>query len=238
MALTYDTYRVQIANLMAMDVNGEQFALLTPGMITYAEQRIYRELDLIDTIRRNSNLSVLQGNREFVLPTNGSEGLIFYTVQQVNLFYPASSSPETGSRLPLQPVSRDFLDAVYGSGNTYTGTPQYFAMEKQDTIILGPFPDGNYRLEIVGTIRPTPLSSSNQQTILTQLLPDLFVAASMVYATGWQRDYGAQADNPQQGASWEGQYQALRGSANSEELRKKFWGPGWSSLSNTPPPGR
>ena len=42
---------------------------------------------------------------------------------------------------------------------------------------------------------------------------------------------GSQSDNPQQAQSWEAQYQGLIKSAEMEEVRKKFAGPGWTSLS-------
>jgi hypothetical protein len=238
MALDFNSYVAQIANIMAVSSQTPQFQTMLPGMITYAEQRIYRELDLLDTIRRNADFSILQGNRNFTLPVNQPGDLKFITVMQISAFAPPGSSPETGSRVPMQPVSREFLDAVYGSGSVTTGTPTYFAMTDQDTIIVGPYPDGNYRLEITGTVRPLPLSANNTTTFLTEFLPDLFVAASMIFASGYQRDFGAQADNPQQAASWEQIYGQLFASAGAEELRKKFYGPGWTTYSNTKPADR
>lgn len=230
MALNYTSYVAQLANIMTVTSNTPQFQLMLPGCIDYAEQRIYRELDLLSTVIRDASSGTFAGVREFTLPVT-SQGK-FVTVQGINLFYPAGTTAATGSRAPLQPVSRDFLEAAYGSGNTGAGQPNYFAMIDQWTIILGPWPNGSYRLEVVGTIRPTPLSVNNPTTFLTTYLPDLFVAASMVFASGYQRDFGSQADNPQQSQSWESQYERLFASANGEEMRKKFSGPGWTSYSN------
>ena len=56
----------------------------------------------------------------------------------------------------------------------------------------------------------------------------------MIFATAYQRDFGAQVDNPAQGVSWEGQYSKLMQSANIEELRKRFMGPGWQSMQPSP----
>lgn len=234
MALNYTSYVAQIANIMTVTSNTAQFQTMLPGMIDYAEQRIYRELDLLNTVVRDASSGTSTGVREFTLPVT-SQGK-FVTVQGINLFSPAGTTAATGSRAPLQPVSRDFLEATYGSGNTGSGQPSYFAMIDQWTIILGPWPNGSYRLEVVGTIRPTPLSSDNPTTFLTTYLPDLFIAASMVFASGYQRDFGSQADNPQQSQSWESQYERLFASANGEEVRKKFAGPGWTSYSATANP--
>lgn len=229
MSLTYTTYVAQIANIMSVTSTTGQFQTMLPGMIEYSEQRIYRELDLLQTVVRNSDYGTSSGVREFTLPIT-SQGK-FITVQGINLFFPAGTTASTGSRAALQPVSRDFLEATYGSGNTGAGQPVYFAMIDQWTVILGPWPNGSYRLEVVGTIRPSPLSSTNTTTFLTEYLPDLLIAASMIYASGYQRDFGAQADNPQQSQSWESQYERLFASANGEEVRKKFAGPGWTSYS-------
>ena len=234
MSLTYTTYVDQITNIMAVKSTTPQFQTMLPGMIDYAEQRIYRELDLLNTVVRNSSLSLSAGNRNFTLPTT-SNG-IFVTVQGINVVTPAGTPPDSGTRVALQPVARDYLDTVYNSATGTAGIPKYFAMIDQTNIIVGPWPAANYTVEVIGTVRPNPLSSGNPNTFLTQYLPDLFIAASMVFASGYQRDFGSQADNPQQATSWEMQYQTLFKSANSEELRKKFAGPGWTSLSSVAVP--
>ena len=58
---------------------------------------------------------------------------------------------------------------------------------------------------------------------------DLLIAASMVWVTGYQRNFGAQGNDPQYASSWEGQYQIAFKSANVEELRKK-----WTSITRGP----
>ena len=232
--MTYTTYVAQIANIMAVESTTTQFQIMLPGMIDYAEQRIYRELDLLNTVVRNDSSSLLTGNRNFTLPTttNGN----FITVQGINVITPAGNTADNGTRNALQPTVRDFLDTVWNS-STGAGLPALFAMIDQFNIIVGPWPNAAYRVEVIGTIRPTPLSMTNTTTFLTQYLPDLFLAASMIFASGYQRDFGSQADNPAQSQSWETQYEKLFTSANTEELRKKFAGPGWTSLSSiaTPP---
>ena len=228
MSMTYATYVAQVANIMAVDPATTQFQTMLPGMIDYAEQRIYRELDLLNTVSRNDTSSFTVSNRNFTLPTTANGNYI--TVQGINVITPAGFAADSGTRNALQPTTRDYLDTVW---NSVTGSalPQYFAMIDQFNIIVGPWPNAAYQVEVIGTIRPNPLSASNSTTFLTQYLPDLFLAGSMIFATGYQRDFGSQADNPAQAVSWEGQYEKLFASANAEEMRKKFAGPGWTSLS-------
>lgn len=229
MSMTYTTYVAQVANIMAVDPATTQFQTMLPGMIDYAEQRIYRELDLLNTVVRTATSAFVATNRNFTLPTTANGNYI--TVQGINVITPAGSTPDDGTRNPLQPTTRDYLDSVW---NSISGSslPKLFAMIDQFNIVVGPWPDSNYTVEVIGTIRPNPLSVTNTTTFLTQYLPDLFLAASMIFATGYQRDFGSQSDNPAQAVSWESQYEKLFASANGEELRKKFAGPGWTSMSS------
>lgn len=230
--MDYGSYISQIANLMAADSTTPEFQTMVQGMIPYAEDRIYRELDLLNTTVVNYANSFTAGSRSFTLPTNGANG-IFYTVTGINVITPAGATPDAGTRNQMTAVTMDYLNAVWNSA-TGASVPQEFAMVNQFTIVVGPWPDANYNVEVVGTIQPAPLSSTNTTTFLTDYLQDLFVAASMVFASGYMRDFGSQADNPQQAQSWESQYQTLLKSAMLLELRKKWAGPGWTPFSSVP----
>lgn len=230
--MDYTSYIAQIANLMAADPTTPEFLLMVRGMIPYAENRMYRELDLLYTVVANATQNLTAGNRYFMLPTNGQNG-IFYTVTGLNVITPAGSTADAGVRHQLAPVTMDYLNAVWNSNDTL-GVPTEFAMLDQFNIAVGPWPDANYIVEVIGTIQPAPLSQDNPTTFLTTYLTDMFIAASMIFASGYMRDFGSQADNPQQAQSWETQYETLYKSAGLLELRKKFAGPGWTSLSSVP----
>ena len=221
MSLDYTTYVAQISNIMSVSSATSQFQTMLPGMIDYAEQRIYRELNLVSTRIINSASSLTANDRVFTLPTDQGR---FVTVTAVNVITPAGTPAASGTRNVLQHMPQNFVDYI-GPTNTSTSAsdiPIAFYMKDQNTIIVGPAPGAAYNVEVIGTIRPTPLSSANPTTFLTLYLPDLFVAASMVFGSGYQRDFGSQADNPSQAVSWETQYEKLFASANAEELRKKY----------------
>ena len=55
------------------------------------------------------------------------------------------------------------------------------------------------------------------------------VAAGMIFASGYMRDFGAQTDNPQMAQSWESQYNNLLKSQNADSLRMKFQSQAWTS---------
>lgn len=231
--MNYTTYIAQIANLMAADSTTPEFQTMVPGMIAYAENRIYRELDLLNTVVVNATQSLTAGNRAFAIPTNGSNG-IFYTVTGVNVITPiTATTANAGTRNQLAAVTMDYLNAVWNS-SAGAGVPKEFAMVDQFNIIVGPWPDKAYLVEIIGTVQPAPMSATNPTTFLTNYLQDLLIAASMIFASGYMRDFGSQADNPSQAQSWENQYVTLLKSAMLLELRKKWAGPSWTPYSSVP----
>jgi hypothetical protein len=223
MSYTYSSWITAAADLLITQTDNDDFVTIIPSAIDYAEQRIYRELDLLQTRVTNSSSALASGNRNFALPSG------YVVVEELNLISPAGTSASAGTRYPLVPVARPYLDYVY-PGNLVTGQPVNFAMVDQNNVIVGPAPDGNYVIEVVGTQRPTPLSASNTTTFLTTNLPDLWMAATMIFFSGFQKNFGAQGDDPKMAVSWESQYQALRASADSEEWRKRFMASAWSSI--------
>lgn len=231
MSLTYTTYVEQLSNLMVIGSTDPNFTTFLPGCIDYAEQRIYRELDLLYTQTTNATASLSSGNRNFTLPFGLGD---FITVDNFNVITPAGIGVAAGTKVALTAVDRSFIDIVYPSNVTVTGVPLYYAMASNTQVILGPSPSGAFLAEVIGTVRPTPLSSTNTSTILCEYVPDVFMAASMVFASGFMRDFGAQADNPQMGASWESQYKTLIGSASVEQARAKFESEGWTSAQPSP----
>jgi len=221
MSLNYTTYVNQIANLMVQSQSDTNFQTMLPGMIDYAEGRIYRELDLQATRVSDTTVTLSSGNNSVTLPTDQ----YILVVEQFNVL----SIGTNPSRTPLTPATKEYIDFAWPT-STATGVPIYYAAVNDTTFKVGPAPDQAYPLEVVGTIRPTPLSASNSSTWLTQHLADLFIAASMVFASGYMRNYGAQADDPNMPGSWESQYSKLLASANAEELRKRFQSQGWTPM--------
>lgn len=220
--LTYSQYVDQIANLAIVPTSDPNFVILLPQMITYAENRIYRDLDLLSTVTTYDQSATASGVRNVTIPQG-----TFVTVQNVNVLTGGST------RNPLLPVTKEFLDNVWGS-STGSSLPTYFALLNDTTIIFGPWPDAIYPLEIIGTIRPASLAADNPTTFISLYLPDLMIMASMIFISAYQRDFGRQSDDPQMSMSYEAQYQALLKGATVEEYRKKFESVGWTSMSPSP----
>lgn len=230
--LTYNTFTTALANFMVVPVGDSSFVSALPNIIDDAEQRIYRDLDLLVTVTRDYSTALTAGNRNFTFPTP-SPG-IFVVVETINVVTPAgTTNPDLGTRNALVPATKEFLDMVYPSSSG-SGLPQYFGMVTQTSIVVGPWPDDTYQVEVVGTVRPAPLSSTNTTTFLSVNLPDLFLNAALVMGAGYLKNYGAAVDDPKMAMTWESRYQSALQSARTEENRKKFASQGWSSKEPAP----
>jgi len=302
--LTYSQYVEQIATMAVVPSTDPAFQIILPQMITYAENRMYRDLDFLFTSVATTSYNMTAGSRSInvnastfpggtlVVPEQinvlaltaaftgsisgttltvtaitsgtivtamvisglgitpgttvvslgtGSGGVGTYTVGTSQTVASTSitgnktsTSADTADRVPLLPTTKEFLDAVYGSGAVANrGLPQYWVPFDDYTFLVGPYPDQSYTIELVGTYRPASLSSSNTTTFISLNLPDLMIMASMVYISAYQRNFGRASDDPQMAVTYEAQYQALLRGAMSEENRKKFEASAWSSQSQS-----
>jgi hypothetical protein len=232
--LDYPGYVKQIATMAVVDETDPNFLTIIPQAITYAENRICRDLDFLFTSVPNSTYSLTPSSRTLTLPAE-----LFVVPEQINVITPFNAaSADAGVRVPLLPVTREFLDATCSDPSQLT-VPKYFApigdRAGNMVFIVGPYPDAAYRVEIVGTFRPDSLSATNTKTFISIYLPELMVMAYMIYISGYQRNFGATtANDPQQPVSYESQYTALLMGAMTEESRKKFQAAAWSSKSSSP----
>jgi hypothetical protein len=123
--------------------------------------------------------------------------------------------------------------------------PKFFAPYGGDPVtsgntwmnfLIGPNPDINYPQSIVGSTRMNSLAwyantsqSATGTTFISTFLPDLLLMASMVYISGYQRNFSAASDDPNMAVNYEKQYQTLLKGAMVEEARKRFRASAWSS---------
>ena len=221
-----NSYVDQIATMAVVQPTDPAYLTILPQMITYAENRMYRDLDFLFTSIATTAYGLTAGSRQIAVPAG-----TFVVPEQINVLV-GSSNPDLATRTPLLATTKEFLDACYGSGAVSNrGLPQYFCPFDDYTFLVGPYPDQNYACEIIGTYRPDSLSATNPTTFISLYLPDVFIMASMIYISAYQRNFGRANDDPQMAVTYESQYQALLKSAMTEENRKKFEAAAWSSQS-------
>lgn len=238
MPYNYTSYVASLTSLLvAPDTQGQaNLMVMLPNIIDYAELRMYRDLDLLTTLVPLVTTSI-PFNRNLAVPSTA------IVVQSANMITPANTIPDNGTRNPMTRTTIEFINAAYPQSTTLGISPsvsQYYALQNNNTFSVGGSnytaifsspPDNTYLVEFMSTVRPTPLSAANANTVLTQFFPDMFLAASMIFAAGYQRDFSAQSDDPKLAQSWENQYQLLKSSAETEELRKKAMSSDWTTFS-------
>lgn len=223
MAYDYLTYCNALRTELVVPLNKSDtaFELILPRIIEAAELRCYRELDFLATRSAVSTAVTAASSRDVTLPTS------IIVLESVNLISPAgTTNPESGTRLPLERVSLDFLNFTWPVAAT-TGTPTKYALLSDTLMRLAPTPAGIFTCECIGTARPTALSASNTSTFLTANVPDLFLAASNKYGADYLQD-------TELSAIWEAAYRAAFASVNLEALRQKAASVSWSPYTPTP----
>lgn len=217
MSYNYTQFVAELANLAGTVSNNQFFAIELPNAIDYAEQRLFRDLDLTATeiIQRGVFASI--GSRGLAVPSNfiAITGLAYITGAQ--------------DLHRLTPCSLAVLDALWpsvqpaGPPRLYNYFSQGFGANK-GLVSLGPYPDLPYEFSVVGTARPAPLTSTNVATFLTTYLPDLFLVAAMIHMCAYQKNWAATANDPNASLTWETQYAKLLASANVEQMRVRYAG--------------
>ena len=223
--LTYSTYVSQIATMAVINSYNlsdptDPFTIILPQMINYAELRMQRDIDFLNTVN-SQTFSGSAGVNTISLGTNYP----FVTIQNI-----AVNDPTSGFQNQLMPVTKEWMWNVYPVGSSKS-LPQYFAPFDDNLFLLGPIPDQSYTYVVTGTSRFPTLSSTNPTTFISTYLPDVFIMVSMIYISAYQRNFGKAVDDPAMAVTYESQYQALLKSAVIEESRKKFEASGWSSMS-------
>jgi hypothetical protein len=168
--------------MAVVDQTDANYLAILPAMVTYAENRMYRDLDFLFTSTSITGYAITNGSRQITIP----EGTIVVS-EQINVITPAGQiNPDAGTRNPLLPTTKEYLDAVYGSAS-YTGIPRYFVPFNDNLFLVGPFSDATYYVEIVGTYRPASLSSTNTTTWVSLNAPEALLYACLIQAYSYTK---------------------------------------------------
>ena len=142
MALTYAQNKTLIATYMAQDETDTNFLTALPSFIAYGENRLYRELDLLNTVVRDISGFLTANIRNFALPSAMGR---FVTVNEINVITPTGYTVDNGTRNPLLPVSQQVLDLTWptNTASATTVVPAQFAMVTDQLVVVGPPPGSN-----------------------------------------------------------------------------------------------
>lgn len=215
-----------------------QLQAVLPQILSYAEGRIQRDLDLLNSQTSNT-YTLTAGQQMFPIPLDD-----FFTIQTLEVVQPGGVGAPS---CPLTETSKEFIQNVYGSSLSTAGIPKYYAKYGDDfnsdqdsntNIYFGPAPGFGFTLKVTGTQRTPSLYTfasfgiaDSNYTYISNYLPDMLTIASMIFISMYQRNWGGSSDDSPMGLSYEKQYQALRLGAIPEENRRKSQGSAWSNYS-------
>jgi hypothetical protein len=237
---------LKVMNEVPLNNTDDAFLRIVPRMFLYADGRIYRDHAFLQTLMTQTQpITLTARNRDVLLPTS------VMVLRSVNVCTPAGAITTFTKRTPLDRIPPEVLDFFWPQASFRPGVPQKYAVvggfappivpapampsqALQLTVRFMPTPDQNYPVEFLGDIRPLPLSNKNPETFLSVYYPELYIAACMIFAAGYQRDFGAQADDPGRAQSWEGQYKALSQGVALEAARMRGEGPGYAAVTPAP----
>jgi hypothetical protein len=237
--MTYDEIVEALKTLCEVPLNNtdENFQRIVPSMFLYADGRIYRDLVFLQQ-NITQPATLVARNRELALPKS------VLVLRNVNLCQPAMPISTNTRRTPLERLPPEILDFLWPQSSFRPGPPVKYAVvgsvTQGDTQVLSltvrfaPTPDAAYPVEFLGDIRPLPPANDNPETFLTVTYPELYIACCMIFAAGYQRDFGAQAEDPARAQSWESQYTKLRDGVALEAARQRGEGPGFTAVTPAP----
>lgn len=219
--MTYTEYVTALATMMGEQEDGTDFVTILPTIITYAEDRMYRELQLLAARVVDQSQAVTANTRNYTLPQASGR---FVTVDEINIFTPVSTF---NVRNPVVRTSLDVINAFWPSTTAASATtvPQLYAMLTDQIVVFGSPPGAAFNCEIIGQVLPATLSAANPTTWLSLYLPDVFLNCSMIMGSGYQKNFSAMGDDPKAPAAWEAQYKQSLASANFEELKRRYGAP-------------
>jgi hypothetical protein len=206
------------------------FAALFPQATSYAEARIYRDIVLLATRTQDASLVTAAASRVLSLATMTTQVIV---PEGMALITPAGqTNPALGTRVWYDLADLDVIDLTWPQESVTVApaindwTPRYWALRDNQTMVFAPSVPGVYTVEITGLYQPAPISAANPTTYLSTVYPELLEMACLVFLTGpLTHNWSAQADDPKQALSYEGQYQTLMASARHEEMRRRGLAP-------------
>jgi len=200
--MTYDELVTNIRNYA--QVGDTEFTLpVLNTFITFAENRIMREIDL-DVFKKEQTGNLSSGNRFLTAPTD----MLTHRYMLIKNF---TTSVQT---------FLDFRDTSfmkeYWKDQTVTGLPKYFSVWDQNTFYVAPTPNQNFVVELGYIYRPDQLSSTNTTTWISTNAPEALFYACMIQA------YSYLKGPPDMQAYFENSYkQAVSGLGVEQQGRRR-----------------
>jgi hypothetical protein len=169
--MTYSELVQKIKDYTEVDANVLTTTIVN-GIISDAEFRIYRDVDS-DNNRRYATANLITNDRFMGTP---ADLLVIRSAQIVD----SDGTSSADNRDFLQYRDTSFMSEFNPKGNT--GTPKYYGMWDNDTIVVAPTPDATYTIQLNYILKDAGLSSTNTQTYISKYFPNGLLYACLVEA--------------------------------------------------------
>jgi len=156
----YTTYVSQLSNLLVETRPGRTFQTALRGIIDYAEQRMYRELDLLVTRDVDNTTFLSSGNRHVTLSV--CYWHLCPWLEQISVITPVTAGTFNGRVSSYAPSPRIYWIS-HGRISTNTGF-RFTLRAWMAHLCHRPAPDARLSAGIHRHQRPAPLSASNSST--------------------------------------------------------------------------
>jgi hypothetical protein len=170
--MTYDELVTNIRNYTEVDANVFTNSVINT-FITMAENRILRDIDL-DVFKKEVTGSMTTGNKFLGAPSD------ILTHRYMIL------TPANGDQIFLQFRDTSFMKEFWPDGADI-GTPKYYSVWDQNTFYVAPTPNANFSVELGYIYRPTQLSSTNQNTWVSDNAPEAILYACLIQAYSYTK---------------------------------------------------
>lgn len=170
--MTYDELVTNIRNYTEVDANVFSNSVINT-FITMSENRILRDIDL-DVFKKEVTGTMTSGNKFLTAPSD------ILTHRYMIL------TPVSGDQIFLEFRDTSFMKEYWSDGSD-TGTPKYYSVWDQNTFYVAPTPNANFSVELGYIYRPTQLSSTNQNTWVSDNAPEALLYACLIQAYSYTK---------------------------------------------------
>jgi len=170
--MNYSELLTNLRNYTEVDSNVFTDAVIDT-FITFAENRILREIDL-DVFKEEVSANMTSGNRFLSMPTDIlTHRYIMFT-------------DGNGDQVFLEFRDQSFMKE-YWPNFSNTSTPKYYAVFDEDTFYIAPTPDQSYVTQLGYIRRPLQLSSTNTTTWISTNAPEALFYAVLIQAHSYTK---------------------------------------------------
>lgn len=172
--MTYNELVDNIRSFTEVDANAMPNSIINT-FILMTENRILRDIDL-DVFKLEASANMTQGNKFLSAPSD----ILTHRYMMISV---------DGDTIFLDFRDTSFMKEYWPDG-TATGVPKYYSVWDQNTFYLAPTPNQNYYVELGYIYKPTQLSSTNQNTWISQNAPEALLYGCLGQAYSYTKGPG------------------------------------------------